>query len=127
MASITNNDFDSFKIIDVDVVDVISEQANGDKQFVSMLFESFLNEGLETITTVETALKNNDFKTIGESIHALKGLAGTMGVMQVYEVCKEIDALLKISKVDEAISLLPILTSKYNISKEFISKNYIII
>jgi len=127
MNSSTNITFDSFQIIDNTVVDVIIDQAKGDKQFVSMLFESFLTEGYETLSTVEVALKNKDYKTLGESVHALKGLAGTMGVSQVYEICKKIDASLKFSIIDEALVLLPLLSTKYQVAKEFITANYIIV
>jgi HPt (histidine-containing phosphotransfer) domain-containing protein len=127
MTPLSNQHFDSFKIIDNSVVDVIFEQAKGDKQFVSMLFESYLSEGNESLTTVDTALKDNNYKTIGEAIHALKGLSGTMGVSQVYEICKEMDAALKLSKFEEALQFLPILTSKFDIAKEYITTNYLIL
>jgi len=125
MTSNISSSYDYFKIIDDTVVDSISKQANGDKQFVSMLFESFIAEGNETLIMIETALKNNDYKTIGEVVHALKGLAGTMGVSQVFELCKDIDAALKQSNINEAMRLLPLLKLKYQVANDLITANYL--
>jgi HPt (histidine-containing phosphotransfer) domain-containing protein len=119
--------FDTFCIIDSEVVKGITDQAGGDKQFVSMLFESFLAEGQETMNIIEDSIKQNDFKTIREAVHGLKGLAGTMGVTQVFELCKEIDAAIKLSDLKKAESLLPLLNTKYHIAQEYITSNHILV
>lgn len=125
MTSSNSSIYDSFAIVDNDIVTTILNQANGDAQFVSILFDSFITEGQDTIKSIEIALNTNDYKKISEEIHALKGLAGTMGVSQVFEICKAMDAFFKQAKPTDALTLFPILTSKYLLAKEYITANYL--
>jgi CheY-like chemotaxis protein/HPt (histidine-containing phosphotransfer) domain-containing protein len=83
-------------IVDLDVINALSEAMGGDPAFVKgMLFE-FIAEAKQQIESSEKAYERDDCQGVQSELHTLKGNSGTFGASQVYEICKKIERKSKV-------------------------------
>jgi PAS domain S-box-containing protein len=80
-------------IIDSTVVEQLKEMA-GEEMVVSV-FEDFEREATEQIASAWEGFRTGDVRRVQSELHTLKGNAGTLGVMRVYEVVKHIEGKAK--------------------------------
>jgi PAS domain S-box-containing protein len=79
--------------LNAEVVAQLKEMAG--PEMVVSVFEDFVREAEEQIALSEAAYHRNDGKAIQAELHTLKGNAGTLGAMQLYEVVKFIETKAK--------------------------------
>ncbi len=66
-----------------------------DENLYSMILQSYLNENINTINNLRSALKDNDFKTAEAIVHKLKSSTGSIGATPLYNLLVEMQNALK--------------------------------
>lgn len=92
---------------DAEVIESLREMV-GTEMLLSV-FEDFEKEGEEQIANAEAAFHNNDVVTIQKELHTLKGNSGTIGLMRIHEITKEIEVPAKtgdLTGFEERLSIL---------------------
>jgi HPt (histidine-containing phosphotransfer) domain-containing protein len=85
----------NFKIIDPEIIKQLSDSVGGDMSFVASILEGFEEEATEQIKNAIEGYKNNNCKQVQEELHTLKGNAGTLGAMRLYEITRIIEEKAK--------------------------------
>ncbi|HLO43081.1 MAG TPA: PAS domain S-box protein [Leadbetterella sp.] len=78
---------------DAEVIESLREMVGTD--MLLSVFEDFEKEGEEQIANSEAAFHKNDVVTIQKELHTLKGNSGTIGLMRIHEITKEIEVPAK--------------------------------
>ena len=78
---------------DAEVIESLREMVGTD--MLLSVFEDFEKEGEEQIANAEAAFHKNDVVTIQKELHTLKGNSGTIGLMRIHEITKEIEVPAK--------------------------------
>jgi len=86
------------EIIDVEVLDQLKKYA--DETVISSIFEEFEIEAKGLILDSINAEKTSDITKILSNLHTLKGNAGTLGIHNLENQAKKIEADLKAEKTD---------------------------
>ena len=55
------------------------------------LFELFIETGMSDLEKLQSAISVGDSKEARSAAHSLKGAAGNMGLMEIYDLAKEIE------------------------------------
>lgn len=89
----SNKDFDeldnSVPAFDAEVVNSLKEMVG--VEMLASVFEDFKTEAAEQIESVGKAFDKKDVVTIQKELHTLKGNSGTIGLMRIHEITKEIE------------------------------------
>ena len=99
---------------------------NGKKRFAgnSALYEKYLLKFKED-THYEEAMKaneNGDLEILLKEAHTLKGVAGTLGLLDVYQSCSDIVTALRSEQVDEIPQMMQGLRTAYEKTIEVLNK-----
>jgi len=103
-------------------MDYALEITDGDIEFLKELVEIFTSGYPEKLAFIARAIKEKDFKTIGETAHSLKGSSGNLGLTRVYELSSEIERLAKEEKIEDVEKLYGELGKELDGFKEFVSR-----
>ena len=85
-------------MFDMEVISSLKEMVGRD--MVISIFEDFEKEATEQIENTIEAYKQNDVITIQKELHTLKGNSGTIGLMKIHEVTKDIEVPAKTGNLD---------------------------
>jgi PAS domain S-box-containing protein len=91
-------DFSKIPSFDKSIIDSLREMV-GHETLISV-FEDFNNEAEEQLAKTLKAFNNNDVKGIQQELHTLKGNSGTIGLMKIHEMVKEIEVPAKSGNLD---------------------------
>lgn len=78
---------------DFSVINSLKEMV-GDEMLLSV-FEDFEKEAQEQIKNTKAAYLSNDVQQIQQELHTLKGNSGTIGLMKIHEISKQIETPAK--------------------------------
>ena len=86
-----NNEVNSPKsdIIDYAVIDELSLLSD-DNKFIKTLIHSFISDTKSLLISMEKALSENNVESYLEFAHALKGSAGSIGALQIHNLCRSV-------------------------------------
>lgn len=107
-----------------ETIDAIIDLAGGETSILIELFDSFLQDGEELTSNIKIALESSDAEKLQYEVHTLKGLCGTIGAITLFEVCKELDAELKMGEQARINELVEELMERYQDLVVYINKNY---
>lgn len=90
---------------------------NGKKRFAGneALYEKYLLKFRDDTHygLARAAFEAADYETLLKETHTLKGVAGTLGLLDIYRVCTEIVNALRTDKPEEVPALMPDLQEVY--------------
>jgi PAS domain S-box-containing protein len=89
----TENPFSKTPSFDWNIINSLKEMVGAD--MLTSVFEDFKNEAEEQLDKTAAAFQVNDIKTIQQELHTLKGNSGTIGLMKIYKMVKEIEVPAK--------------------------------
>jgi len=87
------NDDGDLKIINFDVIDQLRKYGSDD--LINSVFSDFEDETRRQIDTCRISVKNNDYLSILENLHTLKGNAGTLGIEKMAYMASHIETNLR--------------------------------
>ncbi len=76
------------------------EMVGGDKELLDQLLDMFIKDFPEKIKKLEEAAEENNFSVLREEAHSLKGASGNLGLIKIYEISKQIEAMAKENKAE---------------------------
>ncbi len=98
--NILKNTLEVEKVIqfDFEIINSLKEMVGA--EMLSSVFEDFEREAEEQINNTIAAYKTNDVITIQKELHTLKGNSGTIGLIEIFEITKEIEEPSKKGNMD---------------------------
>ena len=96
---------------DPEVISSLREMVG--QEMLLSVFEDFEKEAEEQIANSIAAFKNNDVVTIQKELHTLKGNSGTIGLMRIHEITKDIEVPAKIGNLEGFVERAAILTHEF--------------
>ncbi|PSV22480.1 TMAO reductase system sensor histidine kinase/response regulator TorS [Photobacterium leiognathi subsp. mandapamensis] len=67
---------------------------------VKQLIHLFGDSSSQTLTKLQQAIEDNNLQDVAKDAHTLKGAAGTMGLMQLHQICLEFEKGSKEGSID---------------------------
>jgi CheY-like chemotaxis protein/HPt (histidine-containing phosphotransfer) domain-containing protein len=83
-------------VVDLDIINALSEAMGGDPAFVKGMLLEFISEAKQQIESAEKAFQRDDCQGVQAELHTLKGNSGTLGASQVHEICEKMEAKAKL-------------------------------
>ncbi len=84
---------DTAQGFDISALDTLLETIGGDREALSELVESFLEDGPGLIDRIETAARDGDTEALRQAAHTMKSSAVDFGAMELSRLCREMEAL----------------------------------
>jgi len=88
-----SNDDGDLKVINFEVIDQLRKYGSDD--LINSVFSDFEDETRRQIDTCRISVKNNDYLSILENLHTLKGNAGTLGIEKMAYMASHIETNLR--------------------------------
>lgn len=101
---------------DKDVIDGLREMV-GQETLISV-FEDFEKEAEEQIENTKKAFEVQNILTIQKELHTLKGNSGTIGLMRIHEITKEIEVPAKNGNLENFKDRMKILADEFQVFRE---------
>lgn len=101
------------------------DYANGTKRFAGnvTLYEKYLKKFKEDkhFESAKEALKTGDYSLVLEDTHAIKGVAGTLGLLDIYQCSSDIVAAIRTENSRAVPALFEKLTEAYERALEVLA------
>ena len=107
-----------------DKIDEILYLADGEYLILLELFQSFLKDAKELSEGIKHAAIDSDWEKLKFDVHSLKGLCGTIGATQLFDVCEVLNDDLKNNNKTTAITLADKAFLEYEELVKFITSTY---
>ena len=108
----------SFPSFDWKIINSLKEMVGA--EMLHSVFEDFKTEAEEQLTKTAAAYKIKDVKAIQQELHTLKGNSGTIGLMKIHEMVKEIEIPAKTGNLDSFEEKFKKLRKEFDtVKKEF--------
>jgi two-component system sensor histidine kinase RpfC len=104
-------------IVDLSVIDELSSLSS-DNDFISPLIHGFIIDAKSLLSAMEKALSENNIESYLEHAHALKGSAGSIGALEIYNLCRE--ALANETTRPRYLSILQRIIKAFNKTEELL-------
>ncbi len=98
------------------VIDSLTEMVG--KETLYTVFEDFEIEAKEQLDSTLNAFKNSDVKTIQKELHTLKGNSGTIGLMRIHEIVKDIEVPAKTGNLENFEAKFALLQNEFDTFKK---------
>ena len=76
------------------------------------LVDLLVDTGMVDLSNMESAVKEGDSDTAARSAHSIKGASGNLGIMDIYELAKAIEAELRDNNLTSIEGQLKIIREK---------------
>jgi response regulator RpfG family c-di-GMP phosphodiesterase len=83
---------------DMEIINSLKEMVGA--EMLQSVFEDFAGEARDQIDKTGEAYRNGDVVTIQKELHTLKGNSGTIGLMRIHEIVKEIEVPAKTGNLE---------------------------
>ena len=84
------------EVLDLEVIDRLRELGGEDQpELVFDLIRLFLTDAHDRLAEMRRALREGDLDAIARIAHTLKGSSGSLGAVQLAEVCREVEELAR--------------------------------
>lgn len=105
----------NFSFVDIEQA---LELMGGDKDLYKEVLAMYIEDPQFSNEELQQALLDNNYEKAQKLVHLLKGIAGTLGAQQLFEICKTTDLVFK-KKAEGNIQELcekiyPLFTETYN-------------
>lgn len=95
------------------------ERTGGDEEFLFDLIEIFMEDFEPKVAELKSAIKDQNFTSIQEIGHYLKGSSANLSLMQIREVSYQIEIAGKEQNLEQAKENLELLGKEYAYFKEY--------
>ena len=109
-------------IIELEAVDQLKKW--GGEELMHSAYSEFKEEAAEQVSICLKSYKKQDFKTLVDNLHSLKGSAGTLGVKKVADTAAELEKQIKEKDYTFVEGKLERLLLEFNEFKEFFKEHY---
>lgn len=100
--------------LDPDVIDSLRQlTAPGEPDVLREVLELFLAEVPKRMTRLRNAMVSRDIQEVQRSAHSLKGSAGNVGALALYDICDQLDAAAKRGDADAVAPLVDAMGTEF--------------
>lgn len=103
-------------------LDKALEIVDQDKEFLKELMDIFKSDYPQKLAAIYQAIKEQDFKTMNETAHGLKGSAGNLFLSKVYELALQLEKKGKEKNIEGTKEIYQELEEEMEKFREFISQ-----
>ena len=89
------------------------------------LVELFIETGLSDLSNLKDAIDENNVPQVVESAHSMKGAAGNLGFMEIFEVAKDVEMRACENSLDGASGAVGIIKEKFDLLSESFKENMV--
>ena len=118
----TNNSSDNVQFEGVDF-DIGVNNVLGDESLFKEILVMFYQDHHQDGEKLEKAIEEKDMPTLKHLAHTLKGVASSVGAMNLFEVTKKLDVAVNENKMEELSTLFSQVSSALSIVMQSISSN----
>jgi HPt (histidine-containing phosphotransfer) domain-containing protein len=93
-------------VIDPSALAALSETTGDDPEFLAELIDTYLNDAVELLDTIEAASASGDAAELRRAAHSLKSNSATFGATTLTSLARNLEDLGKAEQVDGATALL---------------------
>jgi len=115
--------WNQFPILNPTTLAMLRRSTINKPEFLSELFQSFIDDSRELIDELEKNIEENEFEKYYTAVHTLKGLCGTIGCTRMFEVLKTMDSLNKEKNFQKSGAFLIELENTYTETLFIINKD----
>ena len=101
------------------------EMAGGDKEFLKEVLNIFINDYPAKLSSLKEAVAKEDFKTIVELAHALKGAAANLGLSSIQELLRQLEYAGKEHQSENLETIYQKLAQELKAFEQFVSQGAI--
>lgn len=110
-------------ILDAEVQKNLDElQNDGDANFRSTLFATFLKQAKQDISMMNEGVKRGNVEMVRKAAHTLKGSSATIGGARFSDICRKMEILAKQNDLEAIKSLQEIMLKEFKELREAIKK-----
>ncbi len=91
----------SLEVLDPEVMQQLLDLDDGELGLLSEMYELFRDDTPPRIALLEAAILKRDWEQMGDTAHAVKGAAGTMGAPRVRAYAQVLEAWGRAAQCDE--------------------------
>jgi PAS domain S-box-containing protein len=95
------------------------DSVGDDEEVIAQLVDIFLENSRQRVTMLQKAIDSGDTAEIGSQAHAFKGASGSIGAMPLFELCRELEMLLKDGKMMELVRCYRMISAEFERVEEF--------
>ena len=95
------------------------DSVGDDEEVIAQLVDIFLENSRQRVTMLQKAIDSGDTAEIGSQTHAFKGASGSIGAMPLFELCRELEMLLKDGKMMELARCYQMVSAEFERVEEF--------
>jgi len=117
---VTGKEINDIPHLDEEILKELKDQTLNQEEILKDLYQTFLEEADSIMETIEEAVNKEDYKTLKEVTHALKGTSATVGAGRVNFYSSRMDQLHKQNLFSESLSLIEPLKKDYLTFKEIV-------
>lgn len=82
--------------IDTRALEQLQELIGGDKETLHELIETFLEEGTDIVSDMQTSVSGNDLELLRRSAHSLKSSAQDFGAVKLSSLCASLESRCRV-------------------------------
>jgi two-component system sensor histidine kinase/response regulator len=98
------------------------ERAMGDKDFLKMLLEGFIQELPGQIESIKAAIAGMDASALTEQAHKIKGAAANLSAGEISEAAKSLEEIGRSQHMDQADQMLTVLVKESKRLAEYLER-----
>ncbi len=98
------------------------ERVMGDKDFLKMLLEGFIQELPDQIESIKAAIMAMDASLLTEQAHKIKGAAANLSACDISDAAKSLEQIGRSRNIDQADEILTVLVKESKRLAEFIEQ-----
>ncbi|MED5389666.1 MAG: Hpt domain-containing protein [Pseudomonadota bacterium] len=98
-------------ILDTEVVSELQEVMGQDFQ---MLVDSFLRDGEQRMSALQSAFEAGDQEALRQQAHSFKGSSGNLGAVNVFALCMQLESLAREGELSQVPDLLSRLRQSFD-------------
>jgi two-component system sensor histidine kinase/response regulator len=98
------------------------ERAMGDKDFLKMLLEGFIQELPDQIESIKAAIAGTDASGLTEQAHKIKGAAANLSACEISDAAKSLEEIGRSRKLDQADRMLSVLVKEGKRLAEYVER-----
>mgnify|MGYP005736494045 CR=1 FL=1 len=101
-------------------IEMLSELREIMQDDYTELLETYLEDAVTRLESIELAASSNDSEWLRDSAHSFKGSSSNIGATRLAELTQSVEYLAKENQVDEVLPMLEDIRSEYGVVRTLI-------
>ncbi|HCQ23243.1 MAG: Hpt domain-containing protein [Aphanizomenon sp.] len=99
--------------IDTQVFKSLLDMVGDNQEVLAEIINCYLIESPRMIAAIQTSVTNQDINTLGRTAHNLKSSSASLGAMNLYQLCLQLESKVKSGNLEGVLELVSHLINEY--------------